>query len=52
MLATAVAGEILGINTFDQPGVELGKKFTYALMGRPGFEADKAELEAQGVTSS
>jgi glucose-6-phosphate isomerase len=52
MLATAVVGEMWDINTFDQPGVELGKKFTYALMGRPGFEAARAELEAQGVTSS
>ncbi len=50
MLATAVVGEMWNINTFDQPGVELGKKFTYALMGRPGFEAARAELEAQGVT--
>ncbi|MFN3265421.1 MAG: glucose-6-phosphate isomerase [Deinococcales bacterium] len=49
MLATAVTGELWGIDAFNQPGVELGKKFTYALMGRPGFEAVRAELEAQGV---
>ena len=49
MLATAVTGEIWGIDTFNQPGVELGKKFTYALMGRPGFEADAKQLEAEGV---
>ncbi len=36
---TAYAGELLGINAFDQPGVELGKQFTYGLMGRPGFES-------------
>lgn len=47
MLATAVTGELWGIDTFNQPGVELGKKFTYGLMGRPGFENVKAELEAQ-----
>ncbi|MBO8160043.1 MAG: glucose-6-phosphate isomerase [Thermosipho sp. (in: Bacteria)] len=37
-LATAIAGELFNINPYDQPGVELGKKITYALMGRPGFE--------------
>ncbi len=35
--ATAFMGYILKINPFDQPGVELGKKFTFALMGRHGF---------------
>jgi glucose-6-phosphate isomerase len=49
MLATAVTGELWGIDAFNQPGVELGKKFTYGLMGRPGFEDVRAELEAQGV---
>ncbi len=34
---TAFAGELLGIDAFDQPGVELGKKLTYGLMGRRGF---------------
>ncbi|QTA37423.1 glucose-6-phosphate isomerase [Thermosipho ferrireducens] len=37
-LATAIAGELFNVNPYDQPGVELGKKITYALMGRPGFE--------------
>jgi len=36
--ATALAGEFLDVNAFDQPGVEAGKVATYALMGRPGFE--------------
>jgi glucose-6-phosphate isomerase len=49
MLATAVTGELWGIDAFNQPGVELGKKFTYALMGRPGFEVVQAELEGQGI---
>jgi glucose-6-phosphate isomerase len=40
--ATAFAGELYGINAFDQPGVELGKRFTYGMFGRPGFEADLA----------
>jgi glucose-6-phosphate isomerase len=35
---TAFAGELYGVNAFDQPGVELGKKMTYGLMGRKGFE--------------
>jgi len=35
---TAFAGELYGINAFDQPGVELGKKLTYGLMGRKGYE--------------
>ncbi len=42
-IATAYAGSLYGINAFDQPGVELGKKFTYGIMGRPGFEASKSE---------
>ncbi len=38
---TAFAGELWGVNAFDQPGVELGKKMTYGLMGRKGFEEFK-----------
>jgi glucose-6-phosphate isomerase len=37
-MATAIAGELYDIDAFDQPGVEAGKKATYALMGRPGYE--------------
>jgi len=36
--ATAIAGGLFGINPYDQPGVELGKKITYHLMGRAGYE--------------
>ncbi len=43
---TAFAGELLNINAFDQEGVELGKKFTYGLMGRKGFESFKADFDA------
>lgn len=43
--ATAVAGELYGINAFDQPGVEEGKRLTYGMMGRKGFEAKKQEVE-------
>ncbi|HEY9746046.1 MAG TPA: glucose-6-phosphate isomerase [Oculatellaceae cyanobacterium] len=35
---TAITGALLNIDTFDQPGVELAKKYTYALMGRKGYE--------------
>ncbi len=43
-LQTAYAGAMLNINTFDQPGVEAGKKATFALLGKPGYEAQKEEL--------
>jgi glucose-6-phosphate isomerase len=35
---TAIAGGLFGIDPFDQPGVELAKQYTYALMGRAGYE--------------
>lgn len=47
MLQTAYCGAMLGINTFDQPGVEEGKNATYALMGRKGYEKKRAELKAK-----
>ena len=36
---TAFMGEFLNIDAFNQEGVELGKKFTFGLMGRTGYEA-------------
>ena len=42
--ATAIAGELYDIDAFDQPGVELSKEATYALMGRPGYEALGEEI--------
>ncbi|HKY96490.1 MAG TPA: glucose-6-phosphate isomerase [Gemmatimonadaceae bacterium] len=42
-MATAYAGQLYGIDAFNQPGVELGKQFAYALLGRPGAEAAKEE---------
>jgi glucose-6-phosphate isomerase len=48
---TAAAGELLGIDAFDQPGVEEGKEATYALLGRPGFSHKRAELDARPVKS-
>ncbi|WP_036782671.1 glucose-6-phosphate isomerase [Pontibacillus chungwhensis] len=43
--ACAISGYLLGVNPFDQPGVEAYKKNMFALLGKPGFEAQKAELE-------
>ena len=44
-LATAYAGQLYGVNAFDQPGVELGKQFTYAMLGRADAGAAKAEWD-------
>ncbi len=41
----AILGELFNINAFDQPGVEEGKKATYGLMGRSGFENYREELK-------
>ena len=45
--ACAISGYLLGVNPFDQPGVESYKKNMFALLGKPGYEAQKAELEAK-----
>ena len=45
--ACAISGYLLGVNPFDQPGVESYKKNMFALLGKPGYEARKAELEAK-----
>ncbi len=42
-IATFVAGELYNVNPFDQPGVELGKKLTYGMMGRKGYEMEDTE---------
>jgi glucose-6-phosphate isomerase len=44
-VATVHAGALYGVNPLDQPGVELGKNFTYAIMGRPGSHAAKQEWD-------
>lgn len=46
-IATAYAGQLYGIDAFNQPGVELGKQFAYALLGRPG--ADEAQKEWESL---
>ncbi|MCL2838250.1 MAG: glucose-6-phosphate isomerase [Oscillospiraceae bacterium] len=43
--ACGVSGYLLGVNPFDQPGVEGYKKNMFALLGKPGFEAKKEILE-------
>ncbi len=44
---TAIAGELYNINTFNQPGVEQAKNYTYALMGRAGYEDSARSLQAK-----
>ena len=45
--ACAISGYLLGVNPFDQPGVESYKKNMFALLGKPGYEEAKAKLEAR-----
>ena len=45
--ACAISGYLLSVNPFDQPGVESYKKNMFALLGKPGYEDRKAELEAK-----
>ena len=45
--AVAVSGYMLGVNPFNQPGVESYKKNMFALLGKPGYEDAKAALEAK-----
>lgn len=44
-LACAISGYMLGVNPFDQPGVESYKKNMFALLGKPGYEEMKKALE-------
>ncbi|NBJ69271.1 MULTISPECIES: glucose-6-phosphate isomerase [Clostridia] len=43
--ACAISGYLLGVNPFDQPGVEAYKKNMFALLGKPGFEKERKNLE-------
>ncbi len=45
--ACAISGYLLGVNPFNQPGVESYKKNMFALLGKPGYEDMKADLEAK-----
>lgn len=48
---TAFAGAYLGVDTFNQPGVEEGKKATFAMLGRKGYEEKLAEVRAAAKKS-
>ena len=43
--ACAISGYVLGVNPFNQPGVESYKKNMFALLGKPGYEDQKEALE-------
>ncbi len=44
-METAFVGELFNINTYNQPGVELGKNYTYGILGREGYQEKKEEFE-------
>lgn len=44
-ISCGISGYVLGVNPFDQPGVESYKKNMFALLGKPGYEAEKERLE-------
>ena len=46
-MACAVSGYLLGVNPFNQPGVEAYKKNMFALLGKPGYEAQREALLAR-----
>jgi glucose-6-phosphate isomerase len=45
--ACGISGYLLGVNAFDQPGVEAYKKNMFALLDKPGFEAETAAIKAR-----
>ena len=48
-LSCAMSGYLLGVNPFDQPGVEAYKNNMFAMLGKPGYEELKKELEARDI---
>lgn len=44
-IAVSVSGYLMGVNPFDQPGVEFYKRNMFALLGRPGYEDQRQALE-------
>ena len=50
--ACAVSGYLLGVNPFDQPGVESYKKNMFALLGKPGYEELRRKLLRQDSTNN
>lgn len=49
-IQTAIAGKLYNINTFNQEGVEQAKNYTYALMGRAGYEESASEIQNKMLT--
>lgn len=49
-IQTAIAGELYNIDAFNQPGVEQAKNYTYALMGRTGYEESAHQLQEKMTT--
>ena len=47
-VATTIAAGLFGVNPYDQPGVELGKKITYHLLGREGYGNINALMRSEG----
>ena len=45
--ACGISAYLLGVNPFDQPGVEAYKKNMFALLGKPGYDELKKELEVR-----
>jgi glucose-6-phosphate isomerase len=45
--ACGISGYLLGVNPFDQPGVEAYKKNMFALLGKPGYEEERKQLESR-----
>ncbi|WP_423801779.1 glucose-6-phosphate isomerase [Neobacillus sp. SAB-20_R2A] len=43
--ACGISGLLMGVNPFDQPGVEAYKKNMFALLGKPGYEAEREQLQ-------
>lgn len=46
-LACGISGNVLGVNTFNQPGVEAYKKNMFALLGKPGYEEETRKMQAR-----
>jgi glucose-6-phosphate isomerase len=52
MVATAYGGLLYRVDAFDQPGVEAGKRATYGLMGRAGYEAEAERIRARRLSDA
>lgn len=50
--AATIMGGLLNIDPYDQPAVQLGKDYTYALMGKKGYEAQARQLKAEKATAA